>query len=135
MPPHRSPLRSVLDTSAALATSADGLRPGAVEVSMRISRTPRAESLSRNASILLSKDGLLLSPAISTARHSRRRHAAGAAAMDVLRPTGGAASESVCRRRATPATHQATTRNNISCPVGPTRPAARLRTTRNAMSV
>src|SRR5713101_7059333 len=73
------PLRRALETLAAVATGSDGLATGS-DVSMRMSRTPRALSLSRIAWMPLSKAGLLLSPAISTAR----QRSAG-----TVLPTGG----------------------------------------------
>src|SRR5262245_39689646 len=60
-------VRRALDTLVAVATGTEGLAPGS-EVSVRMSRTPRWASLSRRASTPLSNAGLLLSPAIRTAR-------------------------------------------------------------------
>src|SRR5215831_13392658 len=60
-------VRNALDTLVAVATGTEGLAPGS-EVSVRMSRTPRWASLSRRASTPLSNAGLLLSPAIRTAR-------------------------------------------------------------------
>src|SRR6516165_897105 len=65
--PSPPPLRRAFDTLEAVATSNAGLATGS-EVSTRMLRTPRWASLSRSASTPLSKAGLLLSPAISTAR-------------------------------------------------------------------
>src|SRR5262249_22985182 len=81
-------VRSALDTLVAVATGTEGLAPGS-EVSVRMSRTPRWASLSRRASTPLSKAGLLLSPAIRTAR---QRSAASAVIGEACGGSGARAS-------------------------------------------
>ena len=112
------PLRSAVDTLAAVATWSDGL-PAGSEVRTLMLRTPRPTSLSRIASTPLSKAGLLLSPAISTARQRsagtlaadrRDRSTSGARATG-----GGAPAESVVQpvARKRTAARRALTRTNM----------------------
>src|SRR5580704_13294139 len=100
------PLRSALDTLAAVATSSDGLPTGS-DVRALMLRTPRPASLSRMASTPLSKAGLLFSPAIRTARQRSAGTVSPADATSVSGTAatgGGAPAESVvqevARRRA-----------------------------------
>src|SRR3984893_19032505 len=91
------PLRSALDTLAAVATSSDGLATGS-EVKALMLRTPCSASLSRTASTPLSKAGLLLSPATRTARQRSAGTAPPADATSTsgaLTTGGGAPAESV----------------------------------------
>ena len=135
------PLRSALDTLAAVATWSCGL-PAGSEVSARMSRTPRPASLSRSASTPLSKAGLLLSPAISTAR--QRSAGTGPAtettAASGARETGGGAPSAelvvheVARKRT--AARRVLTRTNMPfCSVASVAAYCGLApTARNAMS-
>src|ERR1700733_4792921 len=112
------PLRSALDTLAAVATSSDGLATGS-EVKALMLRTPRSASLSRSASTPLSKAGLLFSPAISTARHrsAGTGPATGTIASSGARATGdgalsaGSVVQEVARKRS--AARRARTRTNM----------------------
>ena len=82
------PLRSADEMFAVLATFADGLRSGS-DVRTCMSLTPRAASLSRSASMPLSKAGLLFSPAIRTARQPGAGIESGWAGAELLWVDGG----------------------------------------------
>src|SRR3979490_2209503 len=121
------PLRSAPHTLPAVATSRDGLATGS-EVKALMLRTPRSASLSRMASTPLSKAGLLLSPAIRTARQRSAGTAPRADAISVCGPPatgGGAPAESVVQevaRRRVAARRALTRTDRPFCSIAPSGP-------------